>query len=782
MKKTFLIEIVLLVLLPFFVNAATYYVAKDGSGDFTTIAAASNAAQPGDTIYIRAGTYSETIRPARSGTAGNPITYARYGNEQVTITNVGDGIDINDRNYIVIDGIRIVDVNRFVDMQRATHNIIKNCYMNQFSSWIGIFLWEGSDHNKILNNTILGPCFGGAEAGDLIYCYGGCHYNVIEDNYFEYGSHTTVEFRGQTGHTSNNVIRNNRVWNPWHTLITAWPAADYTLIEGNIILDGGEKASENSCGSDRDRTAPRKYHAGIQLGSENCIIRNNVLINNGWMEINSYPPEGSPPGPPISALNNRIYHNTFHKNHYGPASEASEPVDGNVFKNNIFYKQVSAEISMSIPSGTNYFINNDILGASYYAGGNDIWSGTLNENPLFVNENAVDDVNNKNFNEGYVYLQSSSPMIDAGAFLTKARSAGSGTNIPIEDASYFYDGWGIEGEVGDLIQLEEQSVTAYIVNVDYNSNTITVDKSLTWSSGTGVTLAYNGNAPDIGAYEYGGTTPPPPPPTCTNCKTNPCNTYNDCTTASGTCISGYCCQGTCTETSTCSKCKEQACNTYYDCAPGSGTCKTGYYCCQGTCTETPPQPPPPIGDELIVNGDFSSWSNDNPVGWTMEYSEGANNYITQSSGRCRLVDLNTGGARITQNILTPGKQYRVTYTLVSVNQGAIKVGSEDPWKDIIVNDNTPGTKTFDFTAIGTTFSIGRSGVPTDVIIDDVSVKDISSTQIPGDLNNDKVVDIDDITIVAINFGLSSGFDERADTDNNGIIDIFDIVFVASRFT
>ncbi|KYK27217.1 hypothetical protein AYK26_04100 [Euryarchaeota archaeon SM23-78] len=54
--------------------------------------------------------------------------------------------------------------------------------------------------------------------------------------------------------------------------------------------------------------------------------------------------------------------------------------------------------------------------------------------------------------------------------------------------------------------------------------------------------------------------------------------------------------------------------------------------------------------------------------------------------------------------------------------------------------------------------------------------------IPGDLNNDGVVDISDLIIIATNFGLTSGFDLRADTNSNNEIDIFDIVFVASRFT
>ena len=47
-----------------------------------------------------------------------------------------------------------------------------------------------------------------------------------------------------------------------------------------------------------------------------------------------------------------------------------------------------------------------------------------------------------------------------------------------------------------------------------------------------------------------------------------------------------------------------------------------------------------------------------------------------------------------------------------------------------------------------------------------------------DLNNDGEVDIEDLIIVASNFGTSNTV---ADTDNNNIVDIFDVVYVASRF-
>ena len=53
---------------------------------FKTIQHAANIAQPGDTVFIRGGTYRETVTPARSGTVSAPITYRPYNSESVTIS------------------------------------------------------------------------------------------------------------------------------------------------------------------------------------------------------------------------------------------------------------------------------------------------------------------------------------------------------------------------------------------------------------------------------------------------------------------------------------------------------------------------------------------------------------------------------------------------------------------------------------------------------------------------------------------------------------------------
>ena len=94
-----------------------------------------------------------------------------------------------------------------------------------------------------------------------------------------------------------------------------------------------------------------------------------------------------------------------------------------------------------------------------------------------------------------------SPMIDGGDYLTVARNSGSGRQIPVADASWFYDGFGIAGDRGDLIQFQGQAATARITRIDYPANTLIVDRDLAWQGGEGISLAYTGNGPDIGAFE-----------------------------------------------------------------------------------------------------------------------------------------------------------------------------------------------------------------------------------------------------------------------------------------
>jgi hypothetical protein len=74
-----------------YVSASGGSLANSGTFNqpFLTIQQAANIAMPGDTVFIRGGTYHETVVPAHSGTASQPITYQPYNGEPVTI----DGAD-----------------------------------------------------------------------------------------------------------------------------------------------------------------------------------------------------------------------------------------------------------------------------------------------------------------------------------------------------------------------------------------------------------------------------------------------------------------------------------------------------------------------------------------------------------------------------------------------------------------------------------------------------------------------------------------------------------------
>jgi len=81
-------------------RATIYYASPDGTGDGTSedspasVSTALNAAEPGDTVYLRGGTYSswsQGIHPVRSGTADAWITFEAYPGELPFFEGTGVG-------------------------------------------------------------------------------------------------------------------------------------------------------------------------------------------------------------------------------------------------------------------------------------------------------------------------------------------------------------------------------------------------------------------------------------------------------------------------------------------------------------------------------------------------------------------------------------------------------------------------------------------------------------------------------------------------------------------
>ena len=92
-------------------QAATWYVAAGGTGTGTSanpfgrVQDGLNAAQPGDTVTVRPGTYSESIATVRNGTASAPITLRSEGGRgTVTLTAVGTTARLS-HAFHLLDGL-----------------------------------------------------------------------------------------------------------------------------------------------------------------------------------------------------------------------------------------------------------------------------------------------------------------------------------------------------------------------------------------------------------------------------------------------------------------------------------------------------------------------------------------------------------------------------------------------------------------------------------------------------------------------------------------------------
>lgn len=504
--------------------AAEYYIDKNNGSDensgalsdpWKTIGKANATLKAGDTVYIKGGVFNNTvIRPGNSGTASDPITYARYESEKVVLSFVSGlrttAINLSNRDHIVIDGIDVdgnaigddSHVREWVNMDSGSYNVVKNCNFKRCYGWSGVKIGHGAHHNKILDNTMKN-CGGKARNnGDMITIgveTGTPHHNLVEGNTLSHAGHNIVNVEGY-----QNIIRNNDLSNPNGRILTLRKLNAYgerNLFENNRVHDNGVPKNNSRPPS-------------MKLLGEYQIVRNNMLYNNvaHAMQI---PVGASNVGTKANHL--RVYNNVFYNN----GAEAIKlftynarglDTSANSYVNNIIFGNGQVGISLEPETGGfngNRIINNNMLqkpGAKGYIRTESFGTNTVpwyeNRHPDYVYQNKASAPEFVDAASGDFRLEAQSPMIDAGAWLTTTKDAGSGTKIPVNDASFFMDGWGVIK--GDVIQLENQSKTARITDIDYDNNIVTVDKSLSWKESQGVSLQYNGSAIDIGAFESQG--------------------------------------------------------------------------------------------------------------------------------------------------------------------------------------------------------------------------------------------------------------------------------------
>lgn len=510
--------------------STSFYVAPNGSNSnpgtlaqpWETIEYAANNGQvkPGDTVYIRAGTYNEYIQQGISGAPGNPITYKNYPGETPVITGSGTWRwHILEQSYIRIEGLTFRDFQKGGIQIRARNDSITgieilNCTFENQSPLNNegaktIHVTTTDTEHLVTQVTIRGNHLENVDTGDhpAIQVAGDSHYIQVVDNFIKNTTSIGIGVAGRPDidQPTNVILKGNEITGhgspgKFSAGIYLDGAGENIVIEENVIY-GGQQGIKVSL----EPTA-------AELITKHVIVRRNVLYNNTQINLKLGIGDSNESCSQAGQLEeSTAVHNTVFNsladvtnNRFGCGQDLR-------WKNNIFvdvsngtgfqYKsndddttyantwQINFNLFYSANSGSYYRWSGTTFGslASFKsASGQDVYS--FEGNPQFINANIGD-----------FQLEPNSAARDTGGSLTFTTGSGSGTVVSVEEAWYFTDGLGLQE--GDQIRIgDNDDVT--IVDVDYNNNTLTVDQSISWQNQDSVNYAYKGNAPDIGALEF----------------------------------------------------------------------------------------------------------------------------------------------------------------------------------------------------------------------------------------------------------------------------------------
>jgi hypothetical protein len=351
-------------------QAATYYIALSGSDSspgtlsqpFRTIAKGVSVLRPGDTLYIRAGTWNEQIdMSTKTGTAGNYITVAAYPGESVTISttaypfSIKGTYSVNNAYFIfeglILDGSNAGNTYYWTIGNNSHHIIARNL---EIKNWKGNgILVQDADNIQIINCKIHDQVSVSGLPGERWY---GIYYH----------------------NATNGVIEGNEIYNNPGGGMQIYPGNITNLVvRGNSVHDNNSLPSSN-IGGILVAQNPGNSITGVE-------ISNNLVYRNG-----SAPTHGNAPGIRISYGVSRVkvWNNTVYANQaYGIDIDVNDAFN-NIVQNNISYGNASGEI-------------------------HDVGSGTIKDhnlitNPSFVSPTSFD-----------LKLQGGSPAIDAGTFLNQ---------------------------------------------------------------------------------------------------------------------------------------------------------------------------------------------------------------------------------------------------------------------------------------------------------------------------------------------------------------------------
>lgn len=392
----------------------TYYVSGTGtdsnsglstSSPFRTIQKAANVTNPGDTVlimngvYTNANPYGHLLEITRSGTASAWITFKAYPGHFPKLQHNGwNGIMIqNGASYIEVNGLEIVGNNANVTLNYALSQ--KTNTSNPLTNGNCLSI-DGRNnghphHLRILNNKIH-DC-GGSGISVVQADYVTVENNEVYNNawysvYAQSGISFWQNWRFDTSQGYKMFIRKNKVYNnrqniPW--IVTG------TLTDGNGIIIDDSRNTQN----------------GSKLGAYTgrTLVENNISFKNGGSGIHTYSSDH------VDIVNNTAYLN----------NQTPEIKDGQIFANKSSDIVIINNILYAYPGkNVNSNWNNTKVSYDYnlYANSTTIVVKGIHDiiaDPLFVNPSIAD-----------FKLQARSSAINKGYTLTSLKTDFAGNPRP----------------------------------------------------------------------------------------------------------------------------------------------------------------------------------------------------------------------------------------------------------------------------------------------------------------------------------------------------------------
>jgi len=337
---------------------------------YANLTQAVNVVQPGDTILMHSGTYAGGLFFNNlKGTAAQWITIKNAPGALPVINGGNNAIQLTDPAYLRLSGLIFQQQtgNGFNTDDGGTyetpahHVVFDNCIFRDISATGNndLLKLSGLDSFEIRNCQFINGAAGGSGV-DMV----GCHYGVIENNYFENLGSNSIQAKGGT----------------------AW-----IRIQGNFFKNGGQRTLNlgGSTGLAFFRPDTVRYEAA------HLQVFSNIFVGS-WAPI-AY----------VGCVDVQVVNNTFYKPENWVIRILQETVDpdrflecgDNSFVNNIIYLGHTLNTTTNIGPNTRpqtFLFSNNL----WYNNASSNWNGPflptpdlnqiLNQNPLLADPDTGD--------------------------------------------------------------------------------------------------------------------------------------------------------------------------------------------------------------------------------------------------------------------------------------------------------------------------------------------------------------------------------------------------------